>query len=120
MLDNHHMKKSLKKFIFEKLDKDNCVLDSDVAKFLEKDKEPNFYTISQYQDEYRRIKRDENFFSDKIITKLHHYKKRYLAEINGSYWKISKQYFNIIKSQFKKDNSRPDLKDVDDYVIVDK
>jgi len=109
------MQLTLKQFVFQKLKENDGITDSEIAKFCKG--EPNWYTIQQYSGEYHRLERDRNYYRDKEIVALHHYKKKYTCKVYGSlYWtKISKQYFEEIKKEFKKDNSRPDLKEVEMY-----
>jgi hypothetical protein len=107
---------SIKSLIWEELEKTGYMSDSKLAKIY--GKEPNFYTASLYIAEYYRIKTDREHFADKEIVGLHHYRKIYSAQLKGEkgWTKISKQYFNEIKSQFKKDTSRPDLKEIENYI----
>jgi hypothetical protein len=109
------MKKTLKQFIFETLDNGKYLMDRDLAIFC--DGEPNYYQAELYKREWKKRQQDRNYFEDKDIERIEHYKKSYKAKLRGSdYWlKISKIYFNEIKKHFLKDESRPDLKEVEMY-----
>ena len=109
------MKKTLKQFIFETLDNGEYITDTALAKFC--NGEPIWNTAEEYKRQYWKLRNDRNFFEDKDIERIEHYKKLYKAKLRGSdYWlKISKIYFNEIKKHFLKDESRPDLKEVEMY-----
>lgn len=56
------MKKSLKKFIFEKLEKGEYIMDNDVAKFTNGDF--SFNTVEQYKNEFRKLEQYKERFKD--------------------------------------------------------
>ena len=103
------MKKSLKQFIFEKMSAGEYVTDTMLAKFC--GGEPNYYQAEVYKSQFRKIERDREFFADKNITRIEHYRRNYKAQLDNqnSWYRIGKDYYNEIKPQFIKDNSRPDL-----------
>lgn len=107
--------KSLKKFIYEKLDKGEYLTDTEIYKFRQR--EEDLMTATTYKENWNRLNRDREWFKDKEISKLHNYKRNYMAQIKGyDFWtKISKDYFNEILPQFTIDNSRIDLTQVFDY-----
>lgn len=113
------MKTSLKKFIYESLDNNKSLTDSDVYKF--RNREDDIITAETYKQDYYRLKRDRDYFNNqqntgiKIIG-LHKYKSKYMAKLEyGMFMKISKAYFNEILHLYERNMSRPDLTDVYDY-----
>lgn len=98
---------SIKSKIWEKLDKDGYITDSDLARIY-KPKEPNWGTTSEYHNQWIRLRSDRQFFSDKEITRIEKY-RGHKALVNGGWYRICKDYYEEIKPQFIKDNSRPDL-----------
>lgn len=102
-------KQSLKKWIWERLENGQSITDSDVAKFL--GKEPNFYTVSVYSEEYRRLENAKEYFkqyethSDTVITNYksswtskHYLQNETLIGENKSY-RISKNYYDYLKAK---------------------
>jgi len=57
------MKKSLKKFIFEKLEKGEYIMDNDVAKFVGSN-DFSFGTVEQYKNEFRKLEQYKERFKD--------------------------------------------------------
>ena len=115
------MKKSLKKFVYESLDNNKSLTDTDVYKF--RNRSDDIYTKETYKKDYYRLKRDRDYFNDtskgvKIIG-LHKYRSKYLAKLEyGMFVKISKAYFNEILHLYERNMSRPDLTDVYDYNLI--
>ena len=99
------MGKTLKQFVFEKLEENGCVLDQDVYNFL--GREPNFYTIQQYKGEFYSFhyakKYFENFEEDKT-TKIGKGNRMYYItneemEKDNRIIKIPKIYYNYLKDK---------------------
>ena len=112
------MKKHIKKRIWAKLEKDGYITDSDL--FCIYGDEPNFAMAETYKKQYFNLKRDIEFFGD-TVCRIEKYKRSYKASVTytGSSWyKISKDYYNRLKAFFEKDNSRPDLKNLEMYYRV--
>ena len=108
------MKKSLKQFIFDSLDSGKYLTDTDVYKF--RNKEEDIITATDYISEYRRIQRDEDFWRDRKLVKLHNYRRTYVGyDDRGSCYRISKSFYNKKLPLYERDMSRPDLTDVYDY-----
>jgi len=104
--------KTLKQFIFKKLDAGEYILDKDVANFL--GKEPNFYTAEEYKREWHSLnsykERFEDFIKDKtaFISKYKNsYKyaktKYFLSNADmdkdNQSWKITKAYYEYLIKQ---------------------
>ncbi len=110
-------KENIKEKIFAKLDRDGYILDQELFKLY--GGEPPFYYTSIIISEWNRRKRDREFFADKKIIKLSHYKNRYQASTDGQFWyRVSKEYWYEILPKFKKDNSRPDLTSLEKYELA--
>jgi len=104
------MKASLKQFVYEELNKGRYLTDSDIFGFRKR--EEDIITATTYKQNWERLNRDREWFKDKDISKLHNYKRNYMAQIRGyDFWtKICKEYFEEIKHEFKRDLTREDLK----------
>ena len=96
-------KETLKQFIFRKMSKGNYILDQDLARFVGKDKEVNFYTAECYKREYLNFENDKQFFKDWEInhnTIIAHYRRRYqISRGENKWYKISKAYFLYLKEK---------------------
>ena len=104
--------KTLKQFIFSKLEAGEYILDKDVANFL--GKEPNFCTAEEYKREWHSLnsykERFEDFIKDKtaFIVK---YKRdnKYAKDVcflsnaemdkDNQSWKITKAYYEYLVKQ---------------------
>lgn len=95
--------KSLKQFIWDKMEKGEYILDQDLASFVGKDKEVNFYTAECYKREYTAFNNDKNFFKDwetNPETIIAHYRRRYqISRGENKWYKISKNYYNYLKEK---------------------
>lgn len=92
-------KKTLKKFIFEEMEKKGYVLDQEVYKFL--GREPDYYTVSVYKTEFENLRRYTEHFKDlpnKVISKGN---RKYLLRNSMSeglgWYKIPKVYYKYLK-----------------------
>lgn len=56
--------KGLKKFIWDKLDKGECVLDQDIAKFVGKENEINFSMVEYYKNQWISFNNTKEYFRD--------------------------------------------------------
>jgi hypothetical protein len=107
-----------KQLIFRKLEKDGYITDTDLARIW--GKEPNFQTAEIYKREFFNLKRDKEYFGDKVC-RIEKFRRSYKCstDYKGNEWyKISKGYFNYLKEFFEKDNSRPDLVNLEQYYRV--
>lgn len=100
---------SIKTKIWSKLDRDGYITDQDLYDIY--GKEPNFVTAEEYKRQWRSLNNYRAYFDNKDIARIEKYKRYYKAQLRGeNVWhKISKAYYQEIKPQFKRDNSRPDL-----------
>jgi hypothetical protein len=98
-------KKSLKQFIFDKLEHQNYILDNEVYKFL--NKEPNWYSVQQYKNDYFRLKSAQQYFREFEVnqnTIIKHSGNKYL--IRDKMWEnmkwivIPKIYFDYLKTKY--------------------
>ena len=107
-----NMKKTLKQFIFNEMDKKGYVLDQELADFC--GKEPNFYTAEQYKQEWQRLQwclTSHNFHEDDT-TEIHKGYRCYLVrnkeikDIDENRWlKIPKIYFDYLKNKGRKNKN---------------
>lgn len=108
--------KTLKQFIFERMDKNNYVLDQEVSNFL--GKEPNFSATAIYQQEWQTLNNQKLNFEDFIKEKgvyISKYKNsnkysktRYTLSkksMGNQGWKITKSYFEYLKEKGIKEMS---------------
>ena len=90
--------KSLKQYVYEKMEKDGYVTDQEIFDFTKK--ETSLYTACEYKDQWRRLNRDRNFFADKKIIgkeRMGNKRKRYAIQIEGGeYYACGKEYFNEV------------------------
>jgi len=106
--------KNIKKKIFEKLDKDGYINDSELYKIY--GKEPNYNTSEEYKRQWRMRKGLRDFFSDKEILAITKYRRSIRVSLDGEHWyRITKEYFEEIKPQFIRDYQRADLKEIEMY-----
>ena len=92
---------SLKKFIWDKLDKGEYITDSILYKF--KNKEPNYYLAEVYKKLYYNFHKAIDKFSEKINRQsiIHNYSGRYSLSLNGEneWYKIPKDYYEHLKNK---------------------
>jgi hypothetical protein len=99
------MKKTLKQFIFNKLEKGEYILDQDVARFLGKEKEVNYYTVEKYKKEYYRFKNAKERFEDfeNKGIELSKVNRKYLIRNNEmpehQWFQIPKSYYEYLKEK---------------------
>ena len=106
---------SIKQKIFNTLANKGYITDSDLYKIY--GQEPNFATAEEYKRQWKSLSNDRAYFENKDIARIENYRRNYKAQLRGEeFWhRISKMYFEEIRPQFKKDNSRPDLKEIKMY-----
>jgi len=100
------MKKSLKKFIYEKLEKGEYISDQDVFNFMGSN-DFSFYTAEQYKDEFRRLEFLKEKFKDFIKDPTVRICKNYRCHILDNHemreksmvYKIPKTYFDYLKGK---------------------
>lgn len=99
------MKKSLKKFIWEEMEKKGYVLDWELAKFC--GKEVNYYTAEVYKREYNLLNQwiNNNAYHNDPTSEIHKGRRMYLVrneeikKIDENRWmKIPKIYFEYLKN----------------------
>jgi len=90
---------SIKQKIWNKLDQDGYVTDSELAKIY--GKEPNFYIAEVYKREWLNLQKDKEWFADKKIIDKHNHRGRYFVRIEGQEenagYKVSKAFYLTIK-----------------------
>jgi hypothetical protein len=99
---------TIKQKIWKILEEKGYVNDQELFNIYGKEEEINWATSGEYERQWRKLKRDREFFVDKKILALVKY-RGCRAEIFGGWYRISPHYFEEIKVNFIKDNSRPDL-----------
>jgi len=92
----------IKKRIWEKLDKDGYITDSELAKIY--GKEPNWYTAIEYKRQWRKFNFDKEYFDGKKIIEKKHYRNRYLVRTEGmdddQYIRVGKDYYLSLNDNF--------------------
>lgn len=90
---------SIKSKIWEKLDKDGYILDSDLAKIY--GNEPNFATAEQYKKQWVKFKFDKDEFAGKEIIEKKHSRNGYYIRLKGmdkfTWYKVSKDFYNFVQ-----------------------
>lgn len=94
------MKKSLKQFIFEKLDNGEYITDDVVYNFTKK--ESSLFTAQEYIRQWKRLKSDREFCNDREILGVEKGRRCYLVEFKEGYYKIGKEFYNEIYPKFQK------------------
>jgi len=95
---------SIKKFVFNALDKGIYLTDSDIAKLYKG--EPNWYTVEQYKLEWQKLHNAKEKFAELETnpnTIIYKSGRKYLIRNkmweNMSWYVIPKIYFNYLKEK---------------------
>lgn len=110
-------RKNLKDFIFKKLEKGESVCDQVLFDYLEE--EPNYQYVEKIKSRFFNIKKYKRLFGNKYPKRIEKHEKFYYAKIGDKYIKISKDYFYIVISKYKRNNDRLDLKSVIFYDLIE-
>lgn len=90
--------KTKREKIFELLDQCGYISDSQAVKIY--GNEDGIYKINEHIRIWKKLRSDENFFSDKkIIEKKKGYRShlvRIQGQQEGQYYKVGKEFFNLI------------------------
>lgn len=109
-------RKNLKDFIFKKLQKRESVCDQVIFDYLEE--EPNYQYVEKIKSRFFNIEKYKKLFNKNYPKRIEKHGKFYYAKIGDKYIKISKDYFNIVISKYKRNTERLDLKSVIFYDLL--
>ena len=92
------MKITIKKQIFDKLDKDGFINDSELAKIY--GGEPNFCGAEEFKRQWRRLQLDRKNFNDAKIIKIQKFYRKHCISLDGIHWyTVGRDYFDEINEK---------------------